>query len=48
MKTVAILAEDRIRIGKRIFRLTKFDPPLPNHSVLSVQASGNPYDDREE
>lgn len=49
MKTVEILTEDQIRIGRRAYRLTRFAPPLPNHSVLSVEAAADPqsgYQDR--
>lgn len=48
MKTVAILGEDQIRIGSRTFRLTRFDPPLPNHSTLSVEAAGKPFSEYQE
>jgi hypothetical protein len=48
MKTVAILSEDQIRIGRRTFRLTRFDPPLPDRSVLSVEAAGKPFSDHQE
>jgi hypothetical protein len=45
MASIEIISSNKVRIGVQLYRLFTYEHPLPDGSILGVEAFGRPYGD---